>query len=104
MEYIDLSDFERFEPEFNLSRLNLPALKDQGVLSQHIKDVCLNPRSRWTNLEGFPPEQCFFKVTGFNRLNFRPLLLALSYQDNTITVHQVEVANEDDIETDYCSQ
>ncbi|MBO0932064.1 hypothetical protein [Fibrella aquatilis] len=104
MEDIDLSDYENFKPDFNLSLLNLMDLKSQGVLSQDIKDVCINPRSRWANLEGFPTEECFFKVIGFSRLNFRPLLVALSYQDNKITVHQVEPANEDDIETDYCGQ
>ena len=104
MENIDLSDYENFRPEFDLHPLNLRELKDRGVLSQDIKDVCLNSRSRWTNLDGFPPDQYFFKVIGFSRLNFRPLLLALSYQENRITVHQVEVANEDDIEKDYCGQ
>lgn len=104
MEYIDLSDFERFEPEFDLSRLNLLMLKAQGVLSQDIKDVCQNPRSRWTNLEGSAPDQFLFKVIGFSRLNSRPLLLALSYQDNKIIVRKVDVANEDDIEKDYCKQ
>ncbi len=104
MEDIDFSDYEDFKPDFNLFRLNLKDLKDKGVLSQDIKDVCVNPRSRWANLENFPTDECFFKVIGFSRLNFRPLLVALSYQDNMITVHQVEVANEDDIEADYCGQ
>jgi hypothetical protein len=98
MESIDLSDYENFQPEFDLSLLNLLALKTIGILSQDIKDVCLNPRTRWTNLEGFPPDQCFFKLTGFSRLNSRPLLVALSYQENKITIRQVEIANEDDIE------
>ena len=104
MENINLDDFENFTPDFNLSLLNLMDLKKQGVLSQDIKDVCVNPRSRWANLEGFPIKEYFFKVIGFSRLNFRPLLVALSYQNNVITAHQVEPANEDDIETDYCGQ
>lgn len=104
MESIDLSDYENFQPEFDLSLLNLLALKAIGILSQDIKDVCQNPRTRWTNLEGFTTDQCVFKLVGFSRLNSRPLLVALSYQENKITVRQVEIANEDDIEKDYCGQ
>lgn len=104
MESIDLSDYENFQPEFDLSLLNLLTLKAIGISSQDIKDTCLNPRTRWTNLDGFPADQCFFKLIGFSRLNSRPLLVALSYQENKITLYQVEVANEDDIEKDYCGQ
>ncbi len=104
MENIDLSDYEAFRPEFDLSPLNLLMLKNVGISGQDIKYVCMNPHTRWANLEGFAPNQCFFKLIGFSRLSSRMLLVALSYQDNKITVHIVEIANEDDIEQDYCGK
>lgn len=96
-------DSENFSPKLNFSLLNLLEIKKNGVTSQEIASVWHNPRTVFYNLEGFEPKESLFRMVGFSSSS-RFLQVALNYQLDEVTFLQVEIANEDEIRSDYCGQ
>lgn len=97
-----MDDFD-FNYNFDFSNLSAIDLNKKKISHSEILSVFKNDNSCWYNLDGFPPNQYFIKIIGFSSSS-RFLLLALNHQEEKIIFHQVEIANENDIRSDYCGK
>lgn len=92
-----------FNPNFDFHNLDVLELNKRKISHKEILSVYKNVNSIYSNLDGFPLEKNYFKIIGFSSSS-RFLLLALEYEENNIIFHQVEIANENDIKTQYCGK
>jgi hypothetical protein len=90
-----------FDAQFDFSLLSATELNKRKISHQEILSVYNNENSCFYNLEGFPLNLRFVKIIGFSSSS-RFLLLALNHEAEKIIFHQIEIANENDIRSDYC--
>lgn len=92
-----------FNPDFGFHNLDALELNKRKIFHKEILSVYKNDNSIFSNLDGFPLEKNYFKIIGFSSSS-RFLLLASEYEENNIIFHQVEIANENEIRTQYCGK
>lgn len=88
---------------FDFSNLSAVELNRRKISHNEIISVYKNKNSCFYNLDGFPLNMDFIKIIGFSS-SFRFLLLALNYEEDRIVFHQIDLANEEDIRSDYCGK